>query len=80
MCNTNQCDVSNSGKWKQGKQLQTRNYFFEGIEKLEQGQYQGAIADFSEVLKIDPEFFKAYFLRGLARGSLEDYEGAIADY
>ncbi|WP_271761252.1 hypothetical protein [Anabaena sp. CS-542/02] len=32
ICNTSQCDVTNSGKWKQGKQLQTRNYFFEGIE------------------------------------------------
>lgn len=54
--------------------------FREGLKKIEQGNFQGAINDFTEVLKINPNIPDAYYFRGLARDLLEDNEEAIKDY
>ena len=56
------------------------NSFNSGVEKYEQGDYQGAIADFTKVIEIDPQSADAYHNRGTAKDDLEDYQGAIADY
>ena len=42
--------------------------------------YQGAIADFSKAIEINPKNEYAYFFRGLSKALLFDYRGAIADY
>ena len=47
---------------------------------LVQPHYQGAIADFNQAIKLNPEDADAYYNRGLARFDLEDYQGAIADF
>ena len=56
------------------------NLFNSGVDKYEQGDYQGAITDFTKVIEIDPQSADAYHNRGTAKDDLEDYQGAIADY
>ncbi len=46
---------------------------------MEMGQYQKAIEDFSEVIKIEPESVVGYRFRGIAKTHAKDYPGAIND-
>ena len=48
--------------------------------KLERADYQGAIADYTEAIKLKPDDASAYIGRGGAKGFLADYKGAIADF
>lgn len=49
-------------------------------EKVQRGDYQSAIADYDQVLRISPQDADAYYGRGVARLELGDYQSAIADY
>jgi tetratricopeptide (TPR) repeat protein len=40
----------------------------------------GAIADFSEAIRLDPKDYAAFALRGNSRAAKKDYERALADY
>jgi tetratricopeptide (TPR) repeat protein len=51
-----------------------------GIAKGKEGDYQGAIADYTKAIEIDPKDADAYIRRGNARYDLGDKPGAIADY
>jgi tetratricopeptide (TPR) repeat protein len=42
--------------------------------------FWGAIADYDQVIKLQPDDADAYFNRGLARYDLEDKQAAIADF
>ena len=44
------------------------------------GEYQKAIADYAEAIRLDPNFPKAYNNRGAAYLDLGEYEDAIADH
>ncbi|MBW4633932.1 MAG: tetratricopeptide repeat protein [Iphinoe sp. HA4291-MV1] len=55
-------------------------FYRQGEEKARKGDYQGAIADFNEFLRLNPHGFKAYYDRGLARQKLGDYKGAMVDF
>jgi tetratricopeptide (TPR) repeat protein len=49
------------------EQVQTAEHFLDrGIRFASKGEYQKAIADFTEALKLDQEMSKAYLLRGRA--------------
>ena len=54
-------------------------YFNQGFKKYLVGNYQGAIADWSRVIEINPQDSAAYYNRGITKGDLEDYQGEIAD-
>lgn len=54
--------------------------FQQGLEKIRQGDYQGAIAAFDQVLQADPHIAPAYYRRGVARFNLGDLQAAILDY
>ena len=56
------------------------NSFNSGLDKYEQGDYQGAIDDFTKAIEIHPQNADAYYNRGTTKGKLKDYQGAIADY
>ena len=47
---------------------------------MKNGDFSGAIANYTKAIKIDPNYADAYINRGLAKDNLEDYYGAIADY
>lgn len=59
------------GSWKNYNQ---------GIASYELGEYQKAIADCTEAIRIDPSLSMAYSLRGEAHLELGEHEQAIADY
>ncbi|KAF3889500.1 MULTISPECIES: tetratricopeptide repeat protein [Nostocales] len=55
-------------------------FYQRGEEKAKKGDYQGAIAEFNQFLRLNPRGFKAYYGRGLARQKLGDKKGAMADF
>ncbi len=55
-------------------------YFNRGIDKSDDGDYYGAISDYSKVIEINPRYAKAYYNRGIAKRKLGDNYGAISDY
>jgi tetratricopeptide (TPR) repeat protein len=60
---------------------QTAEEFYEqGRKKYDAGDYQGAIVDYSEAIRFQPNYAEAYTECGRAKSRLEDYEGAIAEY
>ncbi|HEY5138407.1 MAG TPA: tetratricopeptide repeat protein [Methylococcales bacterium] len=60
--------------------INVQDYFKQGKVLLDHQDYQGAIANFTQVIRLQPNHSGAYLLRGDAHASLEDYPGAIADY
>ncbi len=48
--------------------------------KYDKGQYEAAIADLNEALRIRPDSATAYFGRGVAKTQLRQYEAAIVDF
>jgi len=55
-------------------------YFNQGLIKLKLGDNQGAIDDYSQAIKIKPNFAKAYYNRGVANYNLGDNQCAVDDY
>lgn len=51
-----------------------------GIEKLELGNYNGAIVDFSKAIEIDPNDAVTYDYRGVAKVKRGDFSRSIIDY
>lgn len=51
-----------------------------GMEKGIQGDYQGAIAEFTAVIRRYPQEPEAYYNRGIARSKIGDRQGAMEDY
>src|SRR5258708_904254 len=56
------------------------DYVNRGIEKVKKGDPDGAIADFTRAIEIDPRYTSAYLNRGISRKEKGDLAGAIADY
>lgn len=51
-----------------------------GYEKYRAGDYQGAIADYDESIRLDDQNADAFNERGLAKYALQDYQAALSDY
>ena len=51
-----------------------------GVDKAQSGNLQGAIADWTKAIEMNPMYAKAYFNRGVAKKNLKDYQASIADY
>ena len=54
-------------------------YYNCGVEKKKLGDYAGAIADFSEAIKINPDY-KTYYGRAKSKQAIMDLQGAIMDF
>ncbi|BAZ48596.1 TPR repeat-containing protein [Nostoc sp. NIES-4103] len=58
---------------------QTEYFLKRGFERFESKDYQGAIEDFNQVLKIEPKNIYAYVGRGGAKLLLGEYQAAKLD-
>nr|WP_242072302.1 tetratricopeptide repeat protein [Microcoleus sp. FACHB-68] len=56
------------------------NYGKRANHLLSSGDYEGAIAEYTALLQINPDSGYAYHNRGVARHRLKDFAGAIEDY
>jgi tetratricopeptide (TPR) repeat protein len=55
------------------------DFFLQGDEKYKTGDLKGAVENYSQALRLNPNYGEAYFGRGDARGDLGDKQGAIED-
>ena len=55
-------------------------YLNQGIVRNDLGDKQGAIDDFNQAIKFNPNLALAYYNRGIVRYELGDKQGAIDDY
>ena len=55
-------------------------YHLDGMKKVLNEDFYGAIADYTKAIEIDPIDEYSYTYRGVSKYYLEDYYGAIADY
>ncbi|MGB3760566.1 MAG: tetratricopeptide repeat-containing serine protease family protein [Rivularia sp. (in: cyanobacteria)] len=60
--------------------LTADDFFIRGGKKSENQNYKGAIADYTQAIKLNPKYEEAYLKRGLNHAYLYDYQRAIADY
>ncbi|BAT51540.1 Tetratricopeptide TPR_2 repeat protein [Nostoc sp. NIES-3756] len=56
------------------------DFYIQAGDKYDKGDYQGAIADYTQAISLNPKYTEAYYNRGNARSKLKDLQGAIADY
>jgi tetratricopeptide (TPR) repeat protein len=54
--------------------------YTQGFHHCEHGEYQEAIADFTEAISLEPTFLPSYIGRGNAYCELGEYEEAMVDY
>ncbi|MCM1982842.1 serine/threonine-protein kinase [Lyngbya confervoides] len=57
-----------------------QDWFDQANEKADQEDYEGAIADYTKAIELNPSWTSAYINRGFARRLARDYSGAIVDY
>jgi tetratricopeptide (TPR) repeat protein len=55
------------------------DFFLQADEKYKTGDLKGAVENYSQALRLNPNYGEAYFGRGDARGDLGDKQGAIED-
>jgi tetratricopeptide (TPR) repeat protein len=51
-----------------------------GIARSAEGDQQGAIADYTQAITLNPNHVNAYYNRATARANLGDKKGATEDY
>jgi Flp pilus assembly protein TadD len=62
------------------REQQADEAFARGSEALDQHQYDTAIAEFTEAIRLDPQDDAAYFNRGYAYDKKKEYAKAVSDY
>ncbi|MGJ3249826.1 MAG: DnaJ domain-containing protein [Elainellaceae cyanobacterium] len=55
-------------------------FYQQGIEKTRAGDYQRALADYTQAIKLNPNLAEVYDQRGFVYYRLKDYSAAFADY
>ena len=68
-------------KRKQHKdKMDAADYFQRANDKLEQGDFEGAIEDYTKAIEINPDLDYYYCSRGKLKEKLQIYQEAIDDY
>ena len=62
------------------KENLAENYIKSGNSKMAQGNFQGAIGEYTKAIEADSQFKSAYYNRGQAETTLGKYNQAIDDY
>jgi tetratricopeptide (TPR) repeat protein len=79
----NQKTAVKSASYEEGRTTAPRTagtFLDRGITLAGQGEYESAIADFTEAIRLDPNYTAAYYNRGNAYNNKGDNDRAIADY
>jgi len=74
---------NNSGTQNSSSTSTAQDFYNSGLVHASKGNYDRAIAEFTQSIKINPNYADAYNNRGLAyynKGNKDDYDKAIADY
>ena len=61
-------------------QAKAEDLLIQGNEKHKKGDYQGAVAAYTQAIELNPNYAEAYYNRGFTRAKLGDKQGALADY
>ena len=64
---------------QQRQSISAETYFIRGYEKSELGDYKRAIADYTQAIRLKPDYALAYYNRGTAKVELGQYFAAIVD-
>lgn len=67
-------------QWRNRKVVRAFTYRREGREKLYDGNSKGAIDDFNQAIKLNPDDANTYSERGWAKKHIGDHAGAIDDF
>ena len=78
--NTGKANESLSAKKGALDSYLAENYLISGLAKGDKHDWDGAIADYTQAINLNPEFADAYFNRGFSKVYKGDLDGAIADY
>ena len=60
--------------------ISAETYFLWGNANYKLGQYEVAISDYTQAIRLKPNYADAYYNRGNAKDALKQYAAAIADY
>ncbi len=63
-----------------GDSLLASACFDRGLKKERNDDFDGALADFTKAIELNPNMFLYFLARGVARESKNDYTGALADF
>ena len=55
------------------------DFFNCGFEKQDASDHHGAIMDYTEAIRLDPQDYTSYFNRAISKDALNDRSGAIDD-
>ena len=62
------------------RSISAKTYFMWGYTKSDLGDYKGAITDYTQAIRLNPDYANAYNNRGNAKSNLGQHFAAIADY
>jgi len=73
-------DLNDEGPEPTPKARNAREFDYRGVDFADQGNFQRAIEDFTEAIRLKPDFSTAHYNRGVTYNKLERYQEAVIDF